>query len=373
LLEHGDPRLYVRAVRAWGIFMKSVIATALLACLAVPASAQVAEKQVVTLFKKAQKDSYGCPDPAQTALRAPPLAEMQMKSCRDAIAGFQAAAAASDATDGDREYIVPYLFEAKANLGGILRRLGRVDESDKILVEAVREVATHTASGQHMIALIEGRDVLREAALLNLQKGRATAADEMINGARNSADGFYAGLEQIKDNKKAMRLLQDSSLDAYKFEMALGSYYGDRSRAEDERKAADAARKDRERARTALHRAVEWAIRLGENAWMGFADDLPAVKAADALLSLSALAANEHDRAKLGELSEKIVNLTCSPPKSIDPVNRERFDKLCARGQFGVALADGSLAKAFEERSKAMYEEQMKVMSTDVSKLFPRN
>ena len=353
--------------------MKSIVAAALLVSLASQGSAQVPEKQVVTLFKKAQKDSYGCPEPAQTALRAPPLAEMQMKACRDAIAGFAAAAGAPDATDGDREYIVPYLFEAKANLGGILRRLGQVDESDKILVEAVRDVATHTGGGQHMIALIEGRDVLREAALLNLQKGRVAAADEMITGARNSADEFYAGLEQIKDNKKAMRLLQDSSLDAYKFEMALGSYYGDRSRAEEERKAADAARKDRESARTALNRAVEWAIRLGENAWMGFADDLPAVKAADALVSLSALAANEHDRAKLGEFSEKIVNLTCSPPKSIDPVNRERFDKLCTRGQFGVALADGSLAKAFEERSKAMYEEQMKVMSTDVSKLFPRN
>ena len=99
----------------------------------------------------------------------------------------------------------------------------------------------------------------------------------MIDGARNSADGFYAGLEQIKDNKKAMRLLQDSSLDAYKFEMASCAPYGDRSRAEDERKAADAARKDRERARIALNRAVEWAIRFGENAWIGFADDLPAV------------------------------------------------------------------------------------------------
>src|SRR3954447_3386699 len=168
--------------------MKSMIAFALLASLALPVSAQAPEKQVVTLFKKAQKDSYGCPDPAQTALRAPELAEMQMKACRDAIAGFEAAAAASDASDGDREHIAPYQFEAKADLGGILRLLGRVDESDKVLVEAVQDVAAHTADGQHMIGLIEGRVVLREAALLNLQKGRVAAADEMISAARNSAD-----------------------------------------------------------------------------------------------------------------------------------------------------------------------------------------
>jgi hypothetical protein len=353
--------------------MKSMIAFALLASLALPVSAQAPEKQVVTLFKKAQKDSYGCPDPAQTALRAPELAEMQLKGCRDAIAGFKAAAGASDATDGDREYIAPYLFEAKGNLGGILRMLGRVDESDKILAEAVRDVAIHTAGGQHMIALVEGRDVLREAALLNLQKGRVAAASEMIEGARSSADGFYAILAEIKDNKKGMLLLQSSSLDAYKFEMALGSYYADRSRTEDEHKEVDAARKDRELARAALNRAYDWAIRFGDNGWIGFADDYPAVKAGNALVHLSALAANEHDRPKLGEISEKIVVMTCSPPKSVDPVNRKRFDYLCARGHLGVSLADGSLNKVLEERSKAMYDEQMQIMRTNVSRLFPQN
>ena len=48
------------------------------------------------------------------------------------------------------------------------------------------------------------------------------------------------------------------------------------TRAEDERKETELARKDRELARIALKRAYDWAIRFGDNGWRGFADDYPA-------------------------------------------------------------------------------------------------
>ncbi|GAB1595625.1 hypothetical protein [Lysobacter claricitrinus] len=318
----------------------ALVAALLIAVTAAPAAG--AERQVETLYKKA-RDMPGCSDRWAT--------DKVVAECRQIIAAYRAAEAASDATPDDLEFLVVKRLQQQAILAWALReREGDVAGARRELDAAFKDLDQLAPGNTNAFARVQTLDLLRQTALLELDGGSSDRADAAIAEYRKHSQGFLGALEQLRDNTKAMNQERLNAVDAANFEMELGEHYI----AMLEKYGATDKDATRAKAVEALERTRQWAIARADNKWNGFAEKSPAVMYADASLRLARLAHEAHDADALAKYVGEGKAVACVDPSGNDPYNDSELQERC----LGTMLMEGWVTGANQALMRKISQQQ---------------
>ncbi|MGY3264406.1 hypothetical protein [Lysobacter sp. HA35] len=276
----------------------ALVTALLVAVSAAPAAA--ADREVETLYKKTL-DMHGCSEQFAT--------DDVVERCRQVIAAYRAAEAASDATSDDHAFLAAKRLQYQATLVGVLRtESDDRDAARKELDAALQELDVLAPDKASAFVRVQTLDLQRQAALLELDGGSPERADAAIRNYREYAQGFLSVVDQFRDNKKAMNQQRVNAVDAANFEMELGDHYA--KMLED----GDATNKDeiRRKAVEAYETARQWAIARANNDWNGFAQKTPAAMYSDASLALAQLAHEVNDTTALATYVSEAKAVACT-------------------------------------------------------------
>ena len=297
--------------------MKSAyLVGALSLALVLPSQMSAAERQTLTLYRKAI-DIHGCGETWMTSQSA--------DSCRQKIAAYKAAEAASDATAPEKEQMQRERLALESEYIGVLRLSGKKPEARQQLQKSMAELDRASPADKAPIARVVAIDLYRQAALLAFAAGDTRAADQAIDQFRNLSQGFFGAVDSMKDNKKLMLTQQNNAIAAAGFEMEVGKIYADQLKAAGNKASSEV----REKAVMAYQRARQWAIARAQHNWNGFAQATPQVQFADATLALAQIAKDANDMAGLASAIGEAKAAVCNRPNTNDKYGDSEAEDRC--------------------------------------------
>ncbi|QNP40518.1 hypothetical protein [Lysobacter solisilvae (ex Woo and Kim 2020)] len=307
-----------------------------------PASADPAPSEVKTLYAKAS-GMTGCSERWASA--------DVVTKCREAIAAYRAAEAASDATPDVRSFLAVERLKKQSTLAAVLREDDDSATARKELDAALKELETLAPGDTNAYLRVQLLDLQRQAALLELEDGNAARADAAIAEYRRHSQGFLGAVEQMRENTKAMNQQRLNGVDAGNFELELGEHYAGMLE--------DGTDKDaiRGKAIEAFERTRQWAIARADNDWNGFAEKAPALLYADASLKLAKLAHEADDMNALARYVGETQSVACGDAEG-DGYDKTELGERCVQ----AVLMEGWVTGKNQALIKQIAEQQAEQM-----------
>ncbi|WP_106638765.1 hypothetical protein [Allosphingosinicella vermicomposti] len=322
-----------------------------------PTASAAPEKQYLKEFKAAQGYTFAC------------FGEESAEGCLAMIQHYYNAMMAPDADEGVKHYIFKDYLHAKSVHGGNLREKGKLEEAKAVLQPAYAEMIHHFEGGKHFHALIDNLPLQEETYLTLRALRQDQEAEQVLANARQAADQLHSQLEQSKGNEHQMKLQHAGMLSSEKFETAAAKYHKDRAETFKSEGKSDLAKAERDRAIEGWRRASAWIERSALAGVKGMMDMRPEIRIAEAQMDLGSALLDNGDKKAAEESFIYAGTFSCDLAANTaeTPFDRDLAQGLCDRASMGYLLTSGELARISEAQSKAMYEQQMELLKTDIT------
>ena len=322
-----------------------------------PAAPTAPDKEYLKEFKAAQDFTFQC------------FGEETVEGCESMIRHYQRAMAAPDADESIKHYIFKDYLHAKSVHGGNLLEKGKPQEAMAVLNEAYGEMMGHFENGKHFHTLIDNLPLQQQAYLTLRALGKDQEADQVLVNARGAADQLYSLLEQSKGNENQMKLQHAAMLGSEKLETAAAELHKKRAESFEDQGKADLAKAERTRAIASWDRASAWIERSALAGVKGMMDMRPEIRLSEVQVGLGAAFVDMGDMKSAEDAFVYAGTVSCNFAKedATSTFDRELAQNLCDRASMGYLLATGEVARISAAQSKAMYEQQMELMKTDIT------